>query len=193
MLCQRTQEKTLFLWLYVNTERWHCGKLNCDCSMINSKNNLVFLLHLSERVSSFLWEHNNLNRSVSLRAHDFVYIRVVSFLLMFPSSNVGKYVDFIKTKCTGEYNYIVKEGYLNKLFVKLGHRNKNYLSKYHAKSRFSVKSCKILAIAILVTYHKVLNNLTTLWWIHHIMVNCKQDEAEIWLKVVCMCSPTVFM
>ncbi len=32
-------------------------------------------------------------------------------------------------KFTGEYNYIVKEGNLNKSYAKLGHTNKNYLSK----------------------------------------------------------------
>ncbi len=66
-------------------------------------------------------------------------------------------------KFTGEYNYIVKEGYLNKSYAKLGHRNNNYLSKDPAKSRFSAKSRKISAIFILVTFHKVFNNLTTLW------------------------------
>ncbi len=46
-------------------------------------------------------------------------------------------------KFTGEYNYIDKEGYLNKSNAKLGHRNNNYLSKDHPKSRFSTKFHKI--------------------------------------------------
>ncbi len=46
-------------------------------------------------------------------------------------------------KFTGEYNYRSIRGYLNKLYAKLGHRNNNYLSKDHAKSRFSTKFRKI--------------------------------------------------
>ncbi len=46
-------------------------------------------------------------------------------------------------KFTGEYNYVVKEGYLNKSYAKHGHRNKNYLSKNHTKHVFSAKSREI--------------------------------------------------
>ncbi len=46
-------------------------------------------------------------------------------------------------KFMGEYNYRSMRGYLNKSYAKLGHRNDNYLSKDHAKSCFSTKSCKI--------------------------------------------------
>ncbi len=48
-------------------------------------------------------------------------------------------------KFTGEYNYrsMGEGGYLNKSYAKLGHRNNNYLSKDHVKSRFSTKSRKI--------------------------------------------------
>ncbi len=84
-------------------------------------------------------------------------------------------------KFTGEYNYIVKEGYLNKSNVKLSHRNKYYLSKNHTISHFSAKSRKIMAICILVSFHKVLNNLTRLWWILG-----KMKQKYNWKKFICV-------